>query len=235
MEIMVEVPVVVVRVGDGDAVVLVTQAVPEVPVLEPVPVPVGNAPDSGSVPVRGWPVLVEGLGIVLVPVAEPAPLSKGLVAVPVLVPVAEPMPLPEGPVAVPVLMPVAEPVPLPAGPEAPGTAPVLVQVAEPVPLPEGPVAVPVLVPVSEPVPLPEDPVAEPVSPVLVLALAKGSTLSGDLVEVAVLVSVVEPVSVCEGPVEVPVIVLPEKFVEPPGICVQVVVVVVGIMVVTVIV
>lgn len=45
MEIMVEVPVVVVRGGDGDAIVLATEAVPEVPmkpgdvpVLEPVPV-----------------------------------------------------------------------------------------------------------------------------------------------------------------------------------------------------
>lgn len=60
VEIMVEVPVLVVRVGDGDAVVLATEAVPEVPVksgnvpvLEPVPVPVGNVPVSDSVPVRG--------------------------------------------------------------------------------------------------------------------------------------------------------------------------------------
>lgn len=60
MEIMVEVPVVVVRGGDGDAIVLATEAVPEVPmkpgdvpVLEPVPVPAGNVPVSDSVPVRG--------------------------------------------------------------------------------------------------------------------------------------------------------------------------------------
>lgn len=60
MEIMVEVPVVVVRGGDGDAIVLATEAVPEVPmkpgdvpVLEPVPVPAGNVRVSDSVPVRG--------------------------------------------------------------------------------------------------------------------------------------------------------------------------------------
>lgn len=60
MEIMVEVPVVVVRVGDGEAIVLGTEAVPEVPMkpgdvpgLEPVPVPAGNVPVSDSVPVRG--------------------------------------------------------------------------------------------------------------------------------------------------------------------------------------
>lgn len=60
VEIMVEVPVVVVRVGDGDAVALVTEAVPEVPVepgnvpvLVLVPVPAGNVPVSVSVPVRG--------------------------------------------------------------------------------------------------------------------------------------------------------------------------------------
>lgn len=53
MEIMLEVPVVIVRGGDGDARVLATEAFPEVPmkpgdvpVLEPVPV-------SDSVPVRG--------------------------------------------------------------------------------------------------------------------------------------------------------------------------------------
>ena len=40
VDVMVEVPVVVVRVGDGDAVGLATEPVPEVPVLEPVPVPV---------------------------------------------------------------------------------------------------------------------------------------------------------------------------------------------------
>ena len=60
VEIMVEVPVVVVRVGDGDAIVLVTEVVPEapvkpgeVPVLEPVPVPIRYVPVPDSVPVRG--------------------------------------------------------------------------------------------------------------------------------------------------------------------------------------
>lgn len=53
VEIMVEVPFVFVRVGDGDMVVLATEAVPEAPVLEPVPVPVGDVPVSDSVPVRG--------------------------------------------------------------------------------------------------------------------------------------------------------------------------------------
>lgn len=60
METIVEVPVVVVRVGDGDVVVLVTDAVPkvplepgDVPVWVPVPVPVGNVSVPDSVPVRG--------------------------------------------------------------------------------------------------------------------------------------------------------------------------------------
>lgn len=60
VEIMVEVPVVVVRVGDGNVVVLVTEAVPKVPlepgdvlVWVPVPVPVGNVSVPDSVPVRG--------------------------------------------------------------------------------------------------------------------------------------------------------------------------------------
>lgn len=60
VEIMVEVPVVVIRDGDGDAVVLVTEAVPEVsvepgdvPVLLPVPMPVEDVPVPDSVPVRG--------------------------------------------------------------------------------------------------------------------------------------------------------------------------------------
>lgn len=60
VEIMVEVPIVIVRVGDGDAIVLVTEVVPEapvkpgeVPVLEPVPVPIGYVPVPDSVPVRG--------------------------------------------------------------------------------------------------------------------------------------------------------------------------------------
>lgn len=47
VEIMVEVPVVVVRVGDGNAVGLATGTVPEVPVKS------GDAPLSNSVPVRG--------------------------------------------------------------------------------------------------------------------------------------------------------------------------------------
>lgn len=50
---MVEVPVVVVRDGNGDVVVLVTEAVPKVPVLVSVPVPVGDVPVPDSVPVRG--------------------------------------------------------------------------------------------------------------------------------------------------------------------------------------
>lgn len=47
VDIMVEVPVVVIRVGDGDAVGLATGTVPEVPVKP------GDAPLSNSVPVRG--------------------------------------------------------------------------------------------------------------------------------------------------------------------------------------
>lgn len=60
VETMVEVPVVVVRDGNGDVVVLVTEVVPkvpvepgDVPVLVSMPVPVGDVPVPDSVPVRG--------------------------------------------------------------------------------------------------------------------------------------------------------------------------------------